>query len=87
MRYRVVFKERAMKQLKKMEKKNSDQITSWVAKNLEGCSDPRAKGKALHGNHKDTWSYRVGNYRILARIEDKNLIIMLFEVGDRKRVY
>jgi len=44
-------------------------------------------GKALHGNRAGTWRYRVGEYRVLAEIKDKELIITVIEVGSRKNIY
>jgi hypothetical protein len=43
--------------------------------------------KALIGNIKDFWHYRVGHYRIICRIEDEGLIIVAVNGGHRKDVY
>ena len=70
-----------------MDWKSQAAIVSWIDKNLEGCENPRAKGKALSGNLKGIWSYRVGEFRILADIEDDRLIILLVSIGNRRNVY
>jgi mRNA interferase RelE/StbE len=44
-------------------------------------------GKALQGNRDDQWRYRVGDYRILAKIDDDVVIITVVEVGHRKEIY
>jgi mRNA-degrading endonuclease RelE of RelBE toxin-antitoxin system len=36
---------------------------------------PRLSGKALQGDLKGLWRYRVGNYRLIAQIKDNELII------------
>ena len=51
------------------------------------CENLRLYGKALHGEHSDKWRYRVGDYRILAKIEDGLLLIIVVEVGHRKDIY
>ncbi|MFO7818111.1 MAG: type II toxin-antitoxin system RelE/ParE family toxin [Desulfovibrionales bacterium] len=33
------------------------------------------------------WRYRVGDYRILARFDDKELISLVVHVGHRNKVY
>jgi mRNA interferase RelE/StbE len=36
---------------------------------------------------KNKWRYRVGNYRILAKIEDDRIIIVILEVGHSRSIY
>ena len=43
-------------------------IYGWIEKNLVGCDNPRLYGKALIGNQKGYWRYRIGVYRIIADI-------------------
>ena len=57
----------------------------WIDNNLENSENPRLKGKALVGNLKGYWWYRVGEYRIVADIVDNKLIIVL--VSHRREVY
>lgn len=87
MTYHVTYSKQAYKQLQKMDKFNAKLIVSWVRKNLEGCTDPRIHGKSLTGNLGDLWRYRVGNYRILATIDDNIVTIHITEVGHRKDIY
>lgn len=39
-------------------------IYSWISKNLDNCENPRIFGKALIGNSKGKWKYRIGDYRL-----------------------
>ena len=76
-----------MKQLKKLDKQTRRLIFAWIDKNLEGCSDPCAQGKGLTANRSGQWRYRVGNYRILAQIQDDEVLILILEVGHRSIIY
>lgn len=87
MSYRVEYSKTALKQLKKMDRFDARLITSWIGKNLVGCDDPRAHGKALTANRGGEWRYRVGGYRILCLIEDDVLVIEVFSIGRRSAVY
>lgn len=62
-------------------------ILSWIGKNLEGCTDPRAHGKGLTANRSGEWRYRIGSYRALCVIEDDRLIIEAFSVGHRRNTH
>lgn len=87
MTYKVLLSQDVIDILKKMDRAMAVRIYSWIMKNLEGCENPRRLGKALVGNHSGEWRYRVGDYRLLARIEDETVIIFIFEFGHRNRIY
>lgn len=87
MKYELLYTEKAVRQLKKLDKSVLVMIKAWIEKNLVGTNDPRRFGKALTGDKKGWWRYRVGDYRILADIQDDKLIILVIEVGHRSSVY
>lgn len=83
----VVYSERALKELKKLDKHTAKWILAWIQKNLIGCTNPRAHGKGLTANRSGQWRYRIGDYRLLAEIQDDKLIILALSVGHRREVY
>lgn len=87
MTYKVRFTERAKKDLKKLDKHTAALILGWIRKNLEGCEDPRLHGKGLTANRSGQWRYRIGDYRILAEIEDNIVTILVLNIGHRKDIY
>jgi len=87
MKYKVEYTKAAVKQLKKMDRKIAAFILSYIEEKLVDCNDPRIYGKALKGNLNDKWRYRVGEYRILAKIEDDKVVVIVVEVGHRKDIY
>ena len=58
-----------------------------LRKNLENCENPRSHGKGLTANRSGEWRYRVGDYRILAQIDDNKIIILLLNIGHRRDIY
>ena len=50
-----------------------------IEKNLVNCINPRQHGKALTGDLKEIWQYRVGDYRLFAKIYDNVLLIELIK--------
>ncbi len=87
MRYRVELTDKAIKALKKMDKPTAKLITSWMMKNLQDCENPRQHGKGLTSNRSGQWRYRVGDYRILAEIQEEKVVILVLEIGHRRDVY
>ena len=87
MKYKVEFTQRALKDLKKLDRHTAALILGWIRKNLEGCENPRLYGKGLTANRSGQWRYRVGDYRLLAEIEDDKIIILILSIGHRREIY
>lgn len=87
MAYKVIFSSKALKSLKRIDPHQARLILAWVEKNLENSTNPRAYGKALVGDKKGYWRYRVGDYRLLADIVDGEVQIFIINVGHRKEIY
>ncbi len=86
-KYKVAYSLQAIKQLKKLDKNTQKLIYAWIDKNLQNCGNPRQHGKALVANRKGQWRYRVGNYRLIAEIEDEQITILILNVGHRREIY
>lgn len=87
MKYKVIFTEKAKKELKKLDKCTAALIIGWIEKNIQNCENPRIHGKGLVGNKSGQWRYRIGDYRLLCEIKDTEVIILVLEVGHRKNIY
>ena len=85
--YQLSYSERAKKDVKKLDPYTKQMIKSWIEKRLLHSENPRAHGKALTGNHKGEWRYRIGDYRLICAIEDERLVILALALGHRREVY
>jgi mRNA interferase RelE/StbE len=54
---------------------------------FEGADDPRQTGKPLTGTKSEFWRYRVGDIRILCRLEFDHVVVVVVEIGHRREVY
>ena len=86
MAYRVEFTPEALKQFSKLDQEIKKRITKQLKK-VELLQSPRDIGKALQGELSNMWAYRVGNYRILSRIEDDRLLVLIVKLSHRSVVY
>jgi len=77
----------AQKQLKKLDRKWQAAILDYLEDEIAPLDDPRSRGKALMGDKKGIWRYRVGDYRVLCKIMDSELVIAAITIGHRKDVY
>ena len=54
---------------------------------LEDLYLARDLGEALAGPLSGYWKYRVGDYRVIAKIEDRQLIVLVVRIGNLRDVY
>lgn len=83
MTYKLVISDDVKKQLKKMDKYVALMLAKDMKKQLDNLSNPRQIGKALTGQYKGLWRYRIGNYRVVCDIIDNELVTITLEVGHR----
>jgi mRNA interferase RelE/StbE len=82
------FDEGAKKDLAKLDKQIAKRITIFLVDRVAVLDDPRSIGEALKGSKLgDFWKYRVGDYRIIANIEDGALRVLVVKIGNRREVY
>lgn len=83
MMYQLVTTDKFDRDFKKLDRQTQRIIKAWIDKNLMGCVDPRIHGKGLTSNRSGQWRYRVGNYRIIAEINDEEFIIVAVMIAHR----
>ena len=86
MSYSVETTSRFDKEFRKLDRYTQRMIKAWIEKNLEGCTDPRQHGKELTENRSGQWRYRIGDYRLICRIEDDRLVILALNIGHRSTI-
>ena len=77
----------AEKQLRKLDRPVQKRILDWLSDRIEGCKNPRHFGEPLKGDHAGLWRYRVGNYRVLCNIQDREIIVLVLTIGHRREIY
>ena len=74
----------AEKQLSKLDRSVQRRVLVFLETLTVG--DPRVKGKAMRGDVR-AWRYRVGNYRLICDLMDRELVVYVVRVGHRSEVY
>ena len=86
--WRIEIVEPALKSLRKLDRQTADRILKFLNERLAKLEDPRTLGEALHGERfGESWKYRVGDFRIIAKIEDHRVVVLVVRVGRRPEVY
>ena len=87
MKYKVIIRQKAERQLNKLDDSMKLKIMRYIKQNLNNTDNPKKFGKALRYNLKGFWRYRVENYRIIAKIEEDKLVILIVQVDKRDKIY
>lgn len=84
MTYSVRLTPKALKQVAKLDRTTRLRIERFLKETLDR-ENPRSQGRALIGE--SFWRYRVGDYRLLATIEDDVLLVLVVAAEHRREVY
>ncbi|TAM64390.1 MAG: type II toxin-antitoxin system RelE/ParE family toxin [Rhodanobacter sp.] len=88
MTWRIELSSLAQKNIHQFDPQTRQRILKFLSTRVAPLDDPRSLGEALKGSKLgDFWKYRVGDYRIIADIQDGVLCILVVRVGNRREVY
>ena len=83
--YKVFYLDSVEEDLKKLDKPLQKRILNKIEHHL--TKDPKNLGKALTGQFKGLWRYRIGDFRVIYRMAEKEILILVARIGHRKNVY
>ena len=88
MAWKVELDPAAVRELSKLDQQTARRILAFLHGRVATLDDPRSIGEALKGSKLgEFWKYRAGEYRVIARIEDDALRVLVVRVGSRDKVY
>jgi mRNA interferase RelE/StbE len=88
MAWKVELSATAERELSKFDPHQGKRILKFLQERIAKLDDLRSVGKALQGSRLgEFWKYRLGDYRLICKIEDERLLVLVLRVGHRKEVY
>ncbi len=88
MGHRIEFAASAARQLRKLDRAAATRILAFIRDRVAPLADPRSLGAPLKGDELGQfWKYRLGDYRIIAEIQDRQLRILVVRIGHRREIY
>jgi mRNA interferase RelE/StbE len=85
--WRIEFAASAAKEFGKLGKPAQKRITDYLRNRVLGAAHPKDLGKPLRKDLAGFLKFRVGDYRIIASIEEEQLLVLVVRIGHRKQVY
>lgn len=87
MAWQIEFLPEAAKELRKLDRTAAARILKTLEQRIAVLDDPRTLGSALTGDHAGYWRWRIGDYRLIAQIEDERVTVLEVRVAHRRAVY
>jgi mRNA interferase RelE/StbE len=86
--WRVELSEGAKKDLRRCDPQSARRILKFLRERIAVKGDPRRIGKRLRSPRLgEFWRYRAGDWRIICRIQDEIVLVLVLKVGHRRTVY
>ena len=86
-KWTLTFNTKAEKKLKKLPNHVQERIINFFEERVLVVKDPTVHASPLVGTHQGLWRFRIGDYRVIATINNHEVIIVAIDVGHRKEVY
>jgi mRNA interferase RelE/StbE len=83
--YKVAYLNSIEEDLKKLDKTTVRKILNRIETYL--ACDPKELGKPLKGEFQGYWRYRWGDYRVIYKISEREILIIVLRISNRKDVY
>lgn len=83
--YKVVYLEQVEEDFKKLDKPTIKKILARIENYL--AADPKELGKAVKGEFQGYWRYRWGDYRVIYKIAEREVLILILRISHRKDIY
>lgn len=87
MGWKIEFDKNAKKDFSNLDRPIQKKIDKFIMEKLKKSSNPRSSGKVLQGTLNQFWRYRVGDYRLICEIKDKEITVLIIKIRHRKDVY
>ena len=88
MAWTIELDQTAIRDLDKVDQQPRRRILAFLHDRVATLDNPRSIGEALKGpTLGEFWKCRVGDYRVIANIEDRALRVLVVKIGNRREVY
>lgn len=81
------FEGEALRELRRLDHETQRRIVHFLDTKIAGTADPRRLGHSLRNELHGLWRWRVGDYRLIGRVQEAVVLVQIVRVGHRKNVY
>jgi len=88
MAWKIELSAEADRKLSNLDAQHRPRILKFLQNRVAMLDDARSIGQALRGSRLgEFWKYRVGPYRLICKIENDRLLVLVLRIGHRREIY
>ena len=87
MEWRIDFSPAASREIRKLDRELQRRVVAYLEALITDCDNPRQRGKGLTSQRSGLWRYWVGDLRVICKIQDHELIVLVVNVSHRSSAY
>ena len=72
--------------LRRLDRPDARRVVAYLLEAV-ASGDPRSRGAGMSGDRAGYWRYRIGDYRVVVRLEDNRMVVVALDVGHRSTIY
>lgn len=85
--WRIEYDEKAARELAKIDRQAAKYIKKYLDERIATDDDPRRFGEGLSENMAGLWKYRIGDFRVIAEIQEDRIVVLIVRIGNRSKIY
>lgn len=85
--WKIKYSEKATRELLKIDRQAAKRIKKYLDERIATDEDPRRFGESLTENLAGLWKYRIGDFRVIAEIQEDRIVVLVVRIGHRSKVY
>ena len=85
--WKIKLSKSATQELRKLSSVLQNDILKYLRERIATNEDPRRFGKPLSYDKHGLWRYRIQDARVVCKIYEDELLVLVVRVGHRKDVY
>ena len=85
--WKIEYSENAARELLKIDRQAAKRIKKYLDQRIATDEDPRRFGEGLTENLSGLWKYRIGDFRVIAEIQEDRIVVLVIRIGHRRKIY
>ena len=86
-RWTIEYTETAHKNFRALGGQTARRIKKYLDERIATEENPRRFGESLKSNLSGLWKYRIGDFRVIAEIQEERVVVLIVRIGHRSKIY
>ncbi len=85
--WKIEYDEKAVRELMKLDRQTAKRIKIYLDERIATDDYPRRFGEGLTENMAGLWKYRIGDFRVIADIQEHRIVVLVVRIAHRSKAY